>query len=300
MKKSNKKVKIGRQKYSSNEFDEVSLPHNRFFQFFDVIKIEWRTLLLIGLILLIFSLPLIIANFLQPIIEASIKNNYQAVNKDELNSMINFIDIIFLATNLISFPILGVGISSISLIIKKMVYGEGFIFRFEFIEGMKKNAKFFIVTSLLVALIYGLVQFNNLYFEANYSFIFQFIRFLTTFLLYFFLLPIIFFMASNFMTYKMKINECISNGYKCTFASFLYTLIFSLFLYAVTFIKFFTNPVISCAILACVILLIGPLFYLAWRLFAVSIFDKYINKNYYQEVYRKGLRPLLEQMDARK
>ena len=52
-----------RSKYRKEDFSLSDLPDNRGKQFFDIFKNDWKTLLLSGLILLIFSLPFLTLEF---------------------------------------------------------------------------------------------------------------------------------------------------------------------------------------------------------------------------------------------
>ena len=51
------KVYFKRNKYRKDDFSINDLPLTRRKQFFDIFKNDWKTLLLLGLILLLFSIP---------------------------------------------------------------------------------------------------------------------------------------------------------------------------------------------------------------------------------------------------
>ncbi len=297
MAKKNKKIKFQRQRYSVNEFDDSCLPTNRFKQFLDIIKIEWRTLFRIGFILLLFAIPFVIATFFRDFFISAYKSilTDSGASQEEIQSVINVITAIYLGVTAICFVIFSVGLAGVSRVIQNLVYGNGFVFRFDFAFGIKNNGKRFVITALILGIFNFLVQFNSLYFSQASSFIFQVIRFFAICLFFIFVLPIALFSMSNHVTYKMTVGECLSNGYKCTFARFLFTFIFSILFYGITFIEWIRHPVFIALAYVLLVILISPLLYLSWRLFAVSTFDKHINKDNYPEIYRKGLRPLLEQ-----
>ena len=57
MSEKKKTLYFKRNKYRDSEFTENDLPLNRRSQFFDIVKNDWKTLLLIGVVLLVSSIP---------------------------------------------------------------------------------------------------------------------------------------------------------------------------------------------------------------------------------------------------
>mgnify|MGYP003306800388 CR=1 FL=1 len=167
MAKKNKKIKFHRQRYSVNEFDESCLPANRFKQFFDIIKIEWRTLFRIGFILLLFAIPFVVATFFRDFFISAYKSSLidSGAQPEEIQSVINVITAIYLGITVICFMIFSIGLAGVSRVMQNLVYGNGFVFRFDFAFGIKNNGKRFVITALILGVLNFFVQFNSLYFS---------------------------------------------------------------------------------------------------------------------------------------
>lgn len=292
---SKKRIKYRRQKFSINEFDESLLPSNRFKQFFDIFKIEWSSLLRIGFIFLLFLIPLVAVTLIKGIVTPNILNAVKSNGggQDEINYVSSIINVVYYGVCSICFLIFSLALAGVSKIVQNICYGEGVLFRNDFLVSLKENWKRFMLFALIGSFCFFLIKFNESFFASYSGFGFKMIIYLTSFIFYIFVLPIVFFSMSNQVSYKMKISECLSNGYKFTSVKILFSLIFSLVIYAFTFITKINHPVILTAVLIFAIIVIFPLYFLAHRLFALYINDEYINKENYPEIYRKGLKPLL-------
>lgn len=60
-----KEKKLRRYKIATQDYEVSMLPQTRKAVFFDVFKLQWRKLLILGGILVLFSLPMIILNLLR-------------------------------------------------------------------------------------------------------------------------------------------------------------------------------------------------------------------------------------------
>ena len=269
--------------YSKNDFNESDLPRNRAVQFFDIFKNEWRTLILSGIWLFIFSLPVLALYVFGFVYRYSLGQTEGNENAIRLFNMFYYAAMIF------GYAIICIGVSGISMIMKNLVYGRGILYKSDFFLGIKQNY------GQLVALfiIYGLLDL--LYqFLANYIFNISTLTgaiglgiYKGIFILI--IVPTLLFAASQTTTYKMGIFTTISNGFTLYFKSIGWSLLFSLF-FAIPFgVSFFLNIIPPTIILGLTILLVAPVYWLMWRLFAVSKFDAIINKENYPEIYRQGL-----------
>ena len=290
-----KKVKFNRQKYSASEFNDSLLPANRFKQFFDVFKIEWSTLLRIGFLFLLFLLPLILISTFKPVVASFICENVVRAGggQPEINYALNIINVIYYALCVVCFLIFSICLAGVSKIIKNLCFGEGVLFRTDFFNGIKENWKRFILFTLIGSAFFYLTKFNDTFFTSSDNFIFKFIIYLATFILYIFVLPILFFAMFNQISYKMNFIECVGNGFKFTLAKILYSLIFSIIIYGFTFIEKIKHPIVFALVLILSIIIVFPLYFLSFHLLSQYIADEYINKENYKEIYRKGLKPLL-------
>ena len=270
--------------YSKNDFQENDLPRNRVVQFFDIFKNEWKTLLLSGMWLFVFSLPILGLYVFGFIFRYSLSSVEGGANAIRLFNMIYY------ASMILGYLILCIAISGVSMVMKNLVYGRGILYKSDFFLGIKQNYGQLAV----IIIFYGLLDL--LYnFLANYIFNMQNISGAVGLGIYkgifiLIVVPIFLFSMSQTTTYKMSIFTTIKNGFVLYFKSIGWSLLFALFFAIPIAISFFTNIIAPTIILGLVILLVSPVYWLIWRLFSVSRFDILINKDNYPEIYRKGLR----------
>lgn len=278
-----------RTHYSKTDFGENDLPNTRRKQFPDIFKNEWRTLLLSGLWILIFALPVLGLYVFGYIYR------YSLGTMEDSQNAIRLFNMVYYAAMILCYAILCVGVSGISMIMKNLVYGRGILYRSDFLLGIKQNYGQLVVIFIfygLLDLLYGFLA-NYIFYQGDtmsviglgiYKGIFVFI-----------IIPILLFSMSQSTTYKMNIFITLKNGFVFYFKSLGWCLLFALLFLIPLGISFIPNIIIRVVILVPVLLLICPIYWLIWRLFTVSKFDIIINKENYPEIYRLGLRKEEEQ-----
>lgn len=281
-------------KYSKKDFELNNLPNNRARQFFTIFRIEWKALLFLSFIILLFFIPYFVVDILRWSVCDSFWNSIvnSSANPDKDYAIAKFyVDMIYAGVMLLIYPIISIAISGTIKILQRCVYTEGVLFKDDFFLGVKNNWKQFLILSIIYGVFKALLQFNISFCNLNpglFSSVFQGISIA---IFYGVVAPIIFFAASNVATYKMSLFVGFSNSLKMFIKKLHFCLIFSLILYGLTYIDLIPNVIIRIFVTAGVILLFSSLLILSWYLFSVSIFDEYINKDNYPEIYRKGLRP---------
>ena len=280
--------------YSNKDFELNNLPNNRGRQFFTIFRIEWKTLLLLNLVILLFAIPYFAMDILRWSVCDSYWNSIVASssdpNKDYAIAKF-YIDMVYAGIMLFIYPIISIGLSGVIKVLQRCVFIEGVLFKDDFFLGIKKNWKQFVILSIFYGIFKALLQFNISFCNLNpglFSSIFQGVSIA---IFYGIVAPIILFVASNVATYKMSIIIGVSNSLKMFIKKIYICLIFSLIMYGLTYLDLIPNVIIRIFVTAGVVVLFSSLFLLAWYLFSVSIFDQYINKENYPEIYRKGLRP---------
>ena len=283
-----------RTTYSNKDFELNNLPNNRGRQFFTIFRIEWKTLLLLNLVILLFAIPYFAMDILRWSVCDSYWNSIVASssdpNKDYAIAKF-YIDMVYAGIMLFIYPIISIGLSGVIKVLQRCVFIEGVLFKDDFFLGIKKNWKQFVILSIFYGIFKALLQFNISFCNLNpglFSSIFQGVSIA---IFYGIVAPIILFVASNVATYKMSIIIGVSNSLKMFIKKIYICLIFSLIMYGLTYLDLIPNVIIRIFVTAGVVVLFSSLFLLAWYLFSVSIFDQYINKENYPEIYRKGLRP---------
>lgn len=283
-----------RTKYSQKDFEIYNLPGNRARQFFTIFRIEWKTLLLLNVIILLFFIPYLALN----IVKWTFCDSYyvsilktSSSPKHDYAVAEFYIFMIASGIMLIIYPIISICFSGAIKIIQRCVYAEGVLFKEDFFLGIKKNWGQLVILAIIFGLFKALLQFNisfsNIY-PGIASSIFQGVSYA---IFYGIIMPLILFTAANVVTYKMSIIVGLSNSIKMLIKKLHISLLFSLIFYGMTFVEIIPNIIVRTFVSSGIILVTSSLFLLTWYLFSSSIFDAYLNRENYPEIYRKGLRP---------
>lgn len=284
-------VYFKRSKYRKNDFGLDDLPNTRREQFFDIFKNEWKTLLLIGLLLLLFSLPFLTLEFFHWFIKMNlpIQLNNQGVDEQTIYNALRLSEILYESILVLTNLILAVPLAGAARIMKRLIHGEGVLFKDDFVTGIKQNIWHFLLFMLIYSILRFSAQFTYIYIE-NIPIFSSLVRGVTTGILYVFFLPILLFMFCEDALYKMNVWTNFKNSYQLAVRAIFYMLIFSFIIFSLSFIKYISLIYMQ-LLLWGIIIILSPLYLLSLSLLTISKFDTYINKDNYPEVYRKGLRP---------
>jgi len=269
-----------KKQVSKENFTIDKMPHNRKEVFFDILKNRFSTLLLIGLTILISALPMIICFFYVNIEGANIANS--SLSEEEIASSLISLEKMKYLLFLISSIFLTISLSGSSAVIQKLIWQEGFLFKTTYKKGIKENYPLFLISYLsLFILIYilALLIYNN----SN-----DIVKGISIGALVLYA-SIINLTTSQAAIYKLPLYGYFKNGFVISMASFLKTLL-CLIINVVFLLLFLIPSYIFQSILIIVLpLFIAPLLILGNTLYANYIFDNFINKDKYPEIYDKGV-----------
>lgn len=155
----------------------------------------------------------------------------------------------------------------------------------DFFNGIKENFFktfiYFLVISLSIYGLYSLKLFSNLSWFIKYVPFGVFLCMIfAAFLHYVVIINI----------YTQPLGKTIKNSFVMYFKSPFLTLLFTclpfLILYLIGKINLLTIKIL---VLSIIIVILLPSYLLLWNIYEISILDKYVNKKYFPEAYRKGL-----------
>ena len=287
-----KTVYFKRSKYRVDDFGLNDLPLNRRQQFFDIIKNDWKTLLWMGLILLFFSIPYLTVDVLHWFIKINLPAQLKADGGTYamVASGLMLTDILYEAILVVASLFIAVPLAGIARVLKRLVHGEGVLFKNDFFDGIKMNVWQFLVLMFIYAVLRFAVQLVFIYIQGI-PYMAEIVYGVSMAILYIVFVPILLFMFAEGSIYKMKFTMNFKNSSQLAFNSILWMMIFSALIFGVYFMREIYHPILRVGLDALLILL-SPLYLLALSLFTMSRFDKYINQENYPDFYRKGLRPL--------
>lgn len=263
------------------DFVQENRPKNRFTQFFDLLIHRFLDIFKLSLLQAIFSMPLLASCVLFYVFIRNASNPNSAFT-------------VFLVTGLsllVTIPISYIGLTGCFYSVRKLVTAEGGYSSSTFFMGLKGEwAK-----GLLLGFFEGLsaaLTMIGLYLLFTYSnemaasvsglgivmCIVQFI--MVTMFTYHCLAQIV--------TYKNKLGYVFKNSFLLMTMRFPINLLF-LIIHPGIFIALVCIMEITMYVGVALSLLFSVIGYLIWMLNITSAFDKYINKQYHPEIYKKGL-----------
>lgn len=275
------------KKYSETDYIASSLPSTRKQQYIDILKHNKGTLISIGVTLVFFFIPLLLCLVFEDIFNYNLLTNPIYYTAGEFTSeglaLYKSNTFMFSIYKGISYVFVFIGLAGIFKILKKLFWSEH-IFYFHMLMGGIKES---FLNAFLLGLIFGLsrvliayTQNLDLHFALN-ALIYG--------LLVFIVLPILIVGLGYSSFYNGNIIKVIHHSFIMYARNLFYILGLALIIFALSFLSYIPNFIVKDSVIFVVIFLIGPLFLLMWYGFIVHIFDKCINREYYPNIYQKGL-----------
>ena len=270
---------------------ESALPSNRIQSFFDCLKSRLNTIFQCGLVFLFFSIPLILISFLTNIAVYEVNLHFE---NNELTAEAAALEIISLTNTsnlfrILAFLVIGVAISGLMRVFKNIVFQEPVFFFHDFSKGVKQNIKGVSLVMFLIG------AYNFLFFlvvRSSYLNDDTFIASLIIAILiavYIVLLILSIFFLFQTNIYELSVSARLKNSVILFSKSIPKTLLAIFVLIAPWTLILINNGVFHVIILLVLFLIIAPLELLGLTEYMHYIFDRYINKDNFIEIYRKGL-----------
>ena len=262
-------------KHSKNDFDVSTLPVTRGKQLVDIYKNRFPLLLLCGVCLALFTIPILIS---VPMKDMALV----ACAKNDTKSIV-FTYFIFQFCLVIYLIINSVCISGITNIIRNLYYSESVLFIDDFKKGVKQN----FLNNFLASLIFGSIYLISFFVMMITNFnALGIIPMIICILLFF---PAYIWVMLENAIYKDKLGILIRNSIFFISKNIwkTYSLCAAMLLpLSLTFMSDFLIKDIIIFIYACFAL---PFIIMLFFVVSLNSFDKYINEENYKDHYKKGL-----------
>ena len=165
-------ARLGKNKKAAKDFEKAMLPQTRQAVFFDVVKLQWRKLLLLAVVLLIAAIPLLlIAVYEDTYILTALE--VPDVSPETIPALIAPLHI-FCAV--LSFPCLVLfflGLSGVIRVVRQLAWEENAMVFPDFMIGFRQNWKQFLSTGILfglgAAVLYATVIICNKFIKRIFS-----------------------------------------------------------------------------------------------------------------------------------
>lgn len=292
---------MNRKNIAPKDFNFSMLPKNRREAFSFLTKMNYRQFVYLGILLLLFILPVIIAFSLKNIHLSILQNaffneynladeaNKEAIYNSYLNSYLSLSSLYLWITFILIIPVF-IALGGIFRILRQYIWFEPVFFKDDFLRGIKDNWKASLFAGIIAGLTYVLSSYALILPELN-----QYIIYLPYAILLIVILPICLLVVEQSVVYQETNFKFFTNSLFLFFRNFFYVLLFSLlcclpfsFIYAGEIIGGFFYILFIVLFMASVIFAM-PLFLLMHLLNSFRIFDIYINRRNYPQLVGKGL-----------
>ena len=269
-----------KQRQSATKFEESNLPSTRRKQFGDILKLRYRSLVFIGLMLLLFFLPIMVCILYK---DSSQISAIQKLEGEELSNQLIFINLLFSWLLIPTIMIFSLGLAGALKVIRRLIWGEPIFLREDFLTGIKENWKGYLVVSFIGGVLNAINTLIVSFMPSN-----NFLAYLPLIALLALFYPVIFVFAFYNVIYAEKVGKNLVNSLKLYFRSVFITFLFCLLCYSLTLIKYVPS-ILKYFLAGLVIIFVLPIFLLMFYEYEIYVFDKHINSYQYPQFVNKGL-----------
>lgn len=150
-------ARMGKNKNAAKDFEKAMLPQTRQAVFFDVVKLQWRKLLLLAVVLLIAAIPLLlIAVYEDTYILTALE--VPDVSPETIPALIAPLHIFCAALSSPCIVLFFLGLSGVIRVVRQLAWEENAMVFPDFMIGFRQNWKQFLSTGILFGLGYTLAK----------------------------------------------------------------------------------------------------------------------------------------------
>lgn len=277
-----KKVK---NRAAAKDFTAEMLPHDRKRQFFNILKNRMPLILKSAIIIFVFFIPFILAASYKTVVIYGFYKQYigGAISYENMLGYINYSEFL---SSLVFVPCLtlaSVPIAGVNRITRRLIFGEGILYKEDFIAGIKENGKSYALFALFATALHALLKFFVFYNGGDV------ISVVTLFVVAIIAIPYLITLVTYNNVYSSTGAELIQNTLFAMIKSKWKIVVISAVLvvpYAV--IRLFSSGYLF-LILLCLYILLAPVYLLFTSSMFAGTFDEAFNYLNHEEIVKKGL-----------
>lgn len=278
-----------KQKPAANAYTVSMLPTTRRAVFFDVVRLHWKELLLLGLILLLFFLPLLLCIAFRDLFIAGLYTTVQdAPSEQNWGNTLIYLDILYSLIFTLLTALFSIGVSGVSRVLRQYAWLENVHIPTDLGKGIKGNYKLTAGIGLLAGLIYTLCLM--VYYSAGSygTLLLSCLSMVPIGISLLLVLPIFAFALVMVPIYTNRLGGLLKNAfvvYSHTVLKSLLSLLLCLLIWVPALL-----PNFYCHIFGCIgAVLLTPFSLLAWTLYCYNPLDRYINPTIAPSLIGKGI-----------
>ena len=279
-----------RKKVAKVDFTSSMMPKNRAALLGDIYKNRFSLMLSMGLLTLLFAVPLIavmcIVNFRTYEIDLQIAQNLITAENgsQQIFHTINVGNVVLIAACII----FALGLSGIVGIMRRLIFQEGVIFWADFGKSFKENSLCYAFVGLVLGLFNLLLQYclRSTYFDDGVAMQIAVGCLIIVSFVACFISPMILTQAT---VYNLSLWNKIKNAFLLSMRMPHLSLMLLVINVAPYFLLLINNQYVYLVLLILLPLIIMPLQIMTNMLTCDYVLDKFINKDNYPQIYRKGM-----------
>ena len=149
--------RLGKTKKAAKDFEQSMLPQTRRAIFFDVVKLQWRKLLLLAAILLVAAIPLlVIAVYEDTYLLTALED--PDIPQETIPALIAPLHIFCAVLSCPCIVLFFLGLSGVIRVIRQLAWEENALILPDFMIGFRQNWKQFLPTGMLFGFSYALAK----------------------------------------------------------------------------------------------------------------------------------------------
>jgi hypothetical protein len=205
----------------------------------------------------------------------------------------HFLSVLFVRGPLvIGIMIIGVGMAGVFHYSERLLHGKGAVVGNDFIAGIRRHWRPFILIYFVIGVLYLLVHLNEalIYFGLGVSPEIQGVLLAINWFVFYLFVIAFGFMQTQIVLYKSSVWQLINNALRFTFGSLLKNALMAMLcFFPLMVFDWVPSPIaewVSFGFAGFGYFALAPLFFTAY---SYTLFDRYINKRAFPDLYRKGL-----------
>ena len=274
-----KKNKISEQ---AEDFTLEQLPHTRPQVFWDRVRNCPGKLLLSGLLLLLFALPLLATDFFADLSFASLTEALRngEMTEDGYLGAVRSLQYVSSVVRVVGYVLFGLGAAGVARQIRQLVFGESYEYGQNFRQGVRENAAWYCLCFFLIGLLRAFISAAR----QGRS---DVLGYLPTCVFVLLIFPILLQMLVQVTLYTHSFfNMWLTSAFLYT-KTLPVSLLFSLVFLAGGLLDRLGFIARCCGKIVYLFLL--PLLFMAWYLYVASALDRHINRAHYPELVDRGV-----------
>lgn len=276
--------------HARQEYTQSMLPQNRKEVFFDVVRLHWRKLFMLGLLVLLFSAPLHLLQWLQDGHAMQLQELSEELSGEQLQEALYELataNNIRVFAGIPFWALLGLGLAGLCRVIRQYAWEENVHVYTDFIKGIRENGKHTALLGLLVGSVYAVCvgTYSMLPYGPEYL---SWVSLFQVGISLVLVLPVCGLCLTMIPVYAHPLKQHILLSFAVYLKTPVKTLAAAL-LGMLLFVPAFIPVTLAHILGSFLISFLAPFVLLAWTLYSYEVFDEHINSRHYPELVGRGV-----------